>query len=367
MPETYTLDYYVLNKDKRACWNDDHITGSAPHPLPKTPQQAFQYYLATGDARYLPDDSDRVLDAFDPSAHNWPPENWTIPFPPNWEALPLDDPMRMKCKEFIAQKQKAATSYQYCSRRSFCPSCNSAVLVPPPLQLSYPPYPIAYPMVSFPGQQTMFLPQQPTSSPPIAMLNPTRAPDTKNSASNERLEKLLEICYQCDTLNPKKVAMEASLHLPIDCSAQFALQKIEEGMGINVTEHNIGHLPTFDGKQRWDVPVQLKTVAHMEKVLNGLRNCMSRAQASKKLYIVNIKPVPKADDKHGKSCCSNTVNDAIQSNPTSEQYVLLEMWWSLLATYPRKWEAFAPEQCNAVFVGTTMVFVDRQHSWRQSP
>jgi hypothetical protein len=59
-------------------------------------------------------------------------------------------------------------------------------------------------------------------------------------------------------------------------------------MGIDVTEHDIGYLPTFDGKRRRDVPVQLKTVAHMEKALNELRDCMSRARASKKLYIVNI-------------------------------------------------------------------------------
>ncbi|KAF8334617.1 uncharacterized protein EI90DRAFT_3121038 [Cantharellus anzutake] len=317
MPETYTLDHYVLNKDKRAHWNDDHITG--------------------------------VLDAFDPSAHNWPPENWTIPFPPNWEALPPDDPMQMKCKEFIAQKQKVVQGMQHRLQATnttvAIPSAQAATaqfLVPPPLQLSYPPYPITYPMVSFPGQQTMFLPQQPTSSPPIAMLNPTWAPDTKNSASNERLEKLLEICYQCDTLNPKKVTMEASLHLPIDCSAQFALQKIEEGMGINVTEHNIGHLPTFDGKRRWDVLVQLKTVVHMEKVLNELCNCMSHAQASKKLYIVNIKPVPKADNKCGKSRCSNTVNNAIQSNPTSEHGKHLHLSNAMLSLWAQQWTDNTP-------------------------
>jgi hypothetical protein len=100
--------------------------------------------------------------------------------------------------------------------------------------------------------------------------------------------ELLEIGYQCNTLNPDKMMMEASLHLPIDCSAAFALRKVEEGMGVDITKHEIGYLQTFDGKRRKDTPAQLKTVEHMEKALHSLRDCMSRARTSKKLSIVNI-------------------------------------------------------------------------------
>src|SRR6266446_8087 len=79
----HDLKYYVLNRDKRARWHDDHIMGLAPRPLPKTSQQAFQQYFARGHALFLPDDSDRVLDALDLSAHDFPPQNWTVQFPPN--------------------------------------------------------------------------------------------------------------------------------------------------------------------------------------------------------------------------------------------------------------------------------------------
>ncbi|KAF8335673.1 uncharacterized protein EI90DRAFT_3014332 [Cantharellus anzutake] len=143
-----------------------------------------------------------------------------------------------------------------------------------------------YPLLPFPSQLSLFLPQQSTTpsggSPPIAMLAP--APDMKlpsKSRSDRRGEK-------------------ASFYLPIDCSASFALCKIEEGMDANVTKHKIGYLPTFDGKR-----------------------------TSKKLYIINIKPVPKAEDlgKHGKSRWSNTLNDTILSNPASKKYTILEKQW----------------------------------------
>jgi hypothetical protein len=73
----YDLNCYVFNRDKHAHRNDDHIMGLAPYPLPKTPQQAFQHDFARGNALFLPDDSDRVLDALNPSTHDLPPENWT--------------------------------------------------------------------------------------------------------------------------------------------------------------------------------------------------------------------------------------------------------------------------------------------------
>ena len=79
----YGLNYYVFNREKRVHWNDDHIMGLAPRPLPKTPQQAFQHYFARGNALFLPDDSGRVLDALNPLTHDLPPENWTVPSPQN--------------------------------------------------------------------------------------------------------------------------------------------------------------------------------------------------------------------------------------------------------------------------------------------
>ncbi|KAF8329678.1 uncharacterized protein EI90DRAFT_3124911 [Cantharellus anzutake] len=303
----HDLNYYVLNRDKRARWNDDHIMGLAPRPLPKTSQQAFQQFFARGHALFLPDDSDRVLDALDPSTHDLPPKNWTVQFPPNWEALPSDNLTRINCETFIVRKQKAEQEHTDHQQTAAAAALSTAAQPPmPPLpQLPYSTYPITYPIVPFPSQLSIFLPQHPTSSPPIATLTPVPAAKlSPKSQLNERAEKLLGICYQCNTLNPDKVTTEASLHLPVDCAPSFVLEKIEEGMGVN-------------------------TVEHMEKALHELRDCLSRARTNKKLYIINMKPGPKAEDlgKRGKGHRNNTVNNAIQSNPASEQYTLLEKQW----------------------------------------
>ncbi|KAF8324694.1 uncharacterized protein EI90DRAFT_3129660 [Cantharellus anzutake] len=306
----FDLNYYVQNKDKRPRWNDDHILGLAPRPLPKTPLQAFQQYFTRGDALFLPDNSDRVLDALDPSAHDLSPSSWAIPFPLNWEALQLDDPTRVQCETFILRKQKAEQECKHHGQPvTTSPHSIQAVTTQSPTQHLYTAYPIMYPLLPFPSQPSLFLPQQSTTpsggSPPIATLAP--APDMKlpsKSQSDGRGEKLLEICYQCNTLNPDKATTEASFYLPIDYSASFALCKIEEGMDAD-------------------------TVEQMEKALRELRECMSRARTSKKLYIINIKPVPKAEDlgKRGKSRRSNTLNDTILSNPASEKYTMLEKQW----------------------------------------
>ncbi|KAF8338903.1 uncharacterized protein EI90DRAFT_3013025 [Cantharellus anzutake] len=324
MSYKHDLNYYVLNKDKRAHWNDDHIMGLAPRPLPKTPQQAFQQYLLRGHALFLPDDSDRVLDALDSLAHDLPPENWTILFPPNWDALPLDNPTRINCEAFIVPKQKAeqekTRQRQLGVATANVPSVSAATMPFPaqsPSQAPYTAYPIAYPIVPFPNQPQIFLTQQTAPSPP--------APMTSKLASDVNLQSK----SQSDEKEPNKMTMEASLYLLIDSAATFALSKVEEGMGVDVTKHEIGYLPTFDGKRRRDMPVQLKTAVHMEKALHELRDCMSRARSSKKLYVINMKPVPKSENvgKHGKTRRTNTVNSAIQSNPASDQYVMLEKQW----------------------------------------
>ncbi|KAF8343836.1 uncharacterized protein EI90DRAFT_3010710 [Cantharellus anzutake] len=240
--------------------------GLAPRPLPKTSQQAFQQFFARGHALFLPDDSDRVLDALDPSAHDLPPKNWTVQFPPNWEALPSDNLTRINCETFIVRKQKAEQEHTDHQQTAAAAALSTAAQPPvPPLpQLPYSTYPITYPIVPFPTQPSIFLPQHPTSSPPIATLTPVPAAKlSPKSQLNERAE------------------------------------------------------------------IQLKTVEHMEKALHELRDCLSRARTNKKLYIINMKPVPKAEDlgKRGKGRRNNTVNNAIQSNPASEQYTLLEKQW----------------------------------------
>ncbi|KAF8340414.1 uncharacterized protein EI90DRAFT_3012290 [Cantharellus anzutake] len=228
----HDLNYYVLNRDKRAQWNDDHIMGLA------------------------------------------------LPAPKN---IPTSFPTKQKAEQEHTDHQQTAAAAAL--------STAAQPPVPPLPQLPYSTYPIMYPIVPFPSQPSIFLPQHPTSSPPIATLTPVPAAKLSlKSQLNERAEKLLGICCQCNTLNPDKVTTEASLHLPVDCAPSFVLEKIEEGMGVNVAKHEIGYLPTFDGKRRCDTPVQLKTVEHMEKALHELHDCLSRARTNKKLYIINMYP-----------------------------------------------------------------------------
>ena len=78
----YNEEYFARNKKARSSWVSKFLLGLAPAPLPTSFEEAVEKCIINDHTRYLPRDSNIVLDAFDPSNQDVV-RNWHIRLPNN--------------------------------------------------------------------------------------------------------------------------------------------------------------------------------------------------------------------------------------------------------------------------------------------
>ena len=113
----YNEEYFARNKKARSSWVSKFLLGLAPAPLPTSFKEAIEKCIINDHTRYLPRDSNIVLNAFDPSnqdvVRNWHiclPNNcmfhanlpWSLTHThfPEGRSLPHDSALHARCSAF---------------------------------------------------------------------------------------------------------------------------------------------------------------------------------------------------------------------------------------------------------------------------
>ena len=87
----YNEEYFTRNKKARSSWVSTFLLGLAPAPLPTSFEEAVEKCIINDHTRYLPRDSNIVLDAFDLSNQDVV-RNWHICLPNNHANVRIGSP-----------------------------------------------------------------------------------------------------------------------------------------------------------------------------------------------------------------------------------------------------------------------------------
>ncbi|KAF8329411.1 uncharacterized protein EI90DRAFT_3062520 [Cantharellus anzutake] len=99
--EKFDLKFWEENPGRRPLWSAAHLLGMTDiPPLPKTRDDALSKCLVNGHARYLPDNSTVVLDAFD-DGKGQGDDAVSFFIPHNWDQSQSDNGLRSRIQNYL--------------------------------------------------------------------------------------------------------------------------------------------------------------------------------------------------------------------------------------------------------------------------